>query len=64
MVHRLGAYNVIRVLAGEYNMHDYGGLGLEFWQDLGRLSDRHHRPRCRGCQKYVGQPGRLDFAGP
>ena len=39
MVHRLGAYNVIWVLAGEYNMHNYGGLGLEFWKDLGRLVD-------------------------
>ncbi|MHB8862456.1 MAG: apiosidase-like domain-containing protein [Pirellulaceae bacterium] len=37
MTHRLGAYNVIWVLAGEYNMHDYGGLGLDFWKDLGRL---------------------------
>lgn len=39
LVHRLGAYNVIWVLAGEYNMWDYGGLGLEFWQDLGRMID-------------------------
>ena len=39
MVHRLGAYNVIWVLAGEYNMHNYGGLGLDFWKELGRLID-------------------------
>ena len=37
MVHRLGALNVVWVLAGEYNMHDYGGLGLDFWKQLGRL---------------------------
>ena len=36
-VHRLGAYNVFWVIGGEYNMHDYGGLGLDFWKDLGRL---------------------------
>ncbi|MCR4412882.1 MAG: DUF4038 domain-containing protein [Thermoguttaceae bacterium] len=39
VVHRLGAYHVIWVLAGEYNMYDYGGLGLAFWKDLGRLID-------------------------
>ncbi len=39
LVHRLGAYNVIWVLAGEYNMHNYGGLGLEFWKGLGQLVD-------------------------
>jgi hypothetical protein len=39
LVHRLGAYNVIWVLAGEYNMWDYGGLGVDFWQDLGRMID-------------------------
>ncbi len=46
MVHRLGAYNVIWVLAGEYNMHNYGGLGLEFWNSLGQLfdeEDAYHR---------------------
>jgi hypothetical protein len=40
MVHRLGAFNVIWVLAGEYNMHNYGGMGLEFWKELGQLIDR------------------------
>ncbi|UCF43997.1 MAG: DUF4038 domain-containing protein [Planctomycetota bacterium] len=39
LIHRLGAYNVIWVLAGEYNMHNYGGLGLEFWKELGQLID-------------------------
>ena len=37
VVHRLAAYNVIWVLAGEYNMDNYGGLGLAFWNDLGRM---------------------------
>ena len=37
MVHRLSAYNVIWVEAGEYNIDNYGGLGLEFWNSLGEL---------------------------
>ncbi len=37
VVHRLAAYNVVWTLAGEYNMNDYGGLGLDFWKDLGAL---------------------------
>ncbi|BBE18592.1 hypothetical protein AQPE_2755 [Aquipluma nitroreducens] len=37
LVHRFGAYNVIWVLAGEYNMNNYGGMGLNFWKDLGKL---------------------------
>jgi len=34
LVHRLGAYNVIWVLAGEYNMHNNGGFELDFWKEL------------------------------
>jgi len=37
VIHRLHAYNVIWVLAGEYNMNDYGGFPLQFWNDLGAL---------------------------
>jgi hypothetical protein len=37
VIHRLCAYNVIWVLAGEYNMHNYGGFALNFWNDLGNL---------------------------
>jgi len=37
VVHRLHAYNVIWVLAGEYNMNNYGGFPLEFWNKLGRI---------------------------
>jgi hypothetical protein len=40
LVHRFGAYNVIWVLAGEYNMNNYGGFTLDFWKDLGRLIKR------------------------
>lgn len=35
VVDRLAAFNVIWNVAGEYNMYDYGGLGLPFWKDLG-----------------------------
>lgn len=38
-VHRLGAYNVVWVLSGEYNMNNYGNLGLQFWKDLGAMID-------------------------
>jgi hypothetical protein len=40
VVARLGAYNVIWVLAGEYNMYNYGGFGLPFWRDLGAMVKR------------------------
>ncbi len=39
LVHRYAAYNVIWCLAGEYNMHNYGGLGLDFWKGLGEMID-------------------------
>ncbi len=39
-VHRLSAYNVIWNVGGEYNMYNYGGLGLQFWKDLGALMRR------------------------
>jgi hypothetical protein len=37
VVHRLAAYNVIWNVGGEYNMYDYGGMGLRFWKELGAL---------------------------
>jgi hypothetical protein len=37
LVHRLGAYNVIWVLAGEYNMNNNGGFELDFWKNLGEM---------------------------
>jgi hypothetical protein len=39
VIHRLQAYQVIWVLAGEYNMYNYGNLGLGFWKDLGEMVD-------------------------
>ncbi len=35
LVSRFSAYNVIWVLAGEYNMYNYGGFSLKFWNSLG-----------------------------
>jgi hypothetical protein len=37
VIHRLHAYNVIWVLAGEYNMNGYGGFPLSFWNEVGSL---------------------------
>jgi hypothetical protein len=37
LVHRFGAYNVIWVLAGEYNMNNNAGFGLDFWKELGKM---------------------------
>lgn len=37
LVHRFSAYNVIWVVAGEYNLYNYGDLGLDFWKDLGKM---------------------------
>lgn len=36
VVHRLHAWNVIWVLAGEYNMNDYGGFPVSFWNKVGQ----------------------------
>jgi len=37
VIHRLHAYNVIWVIAGEYNMNNYGGFPIEFWNRLGKI---------------------------
>jgi len=37
VVDRLHAYNVIWVLGGEYNMYNYGGFPVEFWNRLGEI---------------------------
>jgi hypothetical protein len=37
LIHRFSAYNVIWVMAGEYNMYNYGGFQLDFWKDLGKM---------------------------
>ena len=46
VMHRFGAHNVIFVLAGEYNMNNYGGFGLPFWKSIGAMvqrEDPYHR---------------------
>ncbi|MDV3309871.1 MAG: DUF4038 domain-containing protein [Cyclobacteriaceae bacterium] len=46
LIHRFGAYNVIWVLAGEYNMYNNGGFPLSFWKELGQMihdEDPYHR---------------------
>ncbi len=55
-VHRLHAYNVIWVLAGEYNLHDYGGFDLSFWNDLGELIKRED-PYDRIASVHPTPPG-------
>lgn len=37
VINRLHAYNVIWVIAGEYNMNNYGGFQLDFWNRLGKI---------------------------
>ncbi|MGF1584404.1 MAG: DUF4038 domain-containing protein [Bacteroidales bacterium] len=37
LIHRYAAYNVIWVLAGEYNMYGNGGYPLSFWDELGKM---------------------------
>jgi hypothetical protein len=37
LIHRYSAYNVIWVLAGEYNMHNNAGYSLDFWKELGAM---------------------------
>ncbi|MCK4830857.1 DUF4038 domain-containing protein, partial [bacterium] len=56
VVHRLGAYNVIWVLAGEYNMYNYGGLGLDFFKELGNLV-KNEDPYKRITSSHNTPPG-------
>ena len=37
LIHRLGAYNVVWVVAGEYNLYNYAGLGIDYWKGLSRM---------------------------
>jgi hypothetical protein len=37
LIDRYAAYNVIWIMAGEYNMNNYGGFPLSFWKDLGQF---------------------------
>jgi hypothetical protein len=61
-LNRLGAYNVIWTLAGEYNMYDYGGLGLDFWKDLGTMIQRED-PWTRLIGAHPTPPGWPGGAG-
>ncbi len=56
VIHRFGAYNVAWVLAGEYNMDNYGGLGLRFWKDLGEMV-REEDPYRRITGAHPTPPG-------
>lgn len=40
VMHRYGAYNVMWILASEYNMDNYSGMGLQFWKDYGGMMKR------------------------
>lgn len=53
---RFGAYEVLWVLAGEYNMDNYGGLGLQFWKDLGAMI-RREDPYRRLISAHPTPPG-------
>ncbi|MBD3267215.1 DUF4038 domain-containing protein [bacterium] len=55
-IHRLHAYNVIWVLAGEYNLHNYGGFTLKFWNDLGRMI-KQEDPYNRIASTHPTPPG-------
>jgi hypothetical protein len=55
LVARLGAYNVVWIAAGEYNLDNYAGLGIDFWKGYGayiksidpykrRVLSIHHAP--------------------
>lgn len=37
LISRLQAYQVIWMVASEYNLNDYGGAGLDYWKALGQL---------------------------
>lgn len=37
LIDRLGAYNVIWIGAGEYNLENYGGFSIDFWKSLGKM---------------------------
>ena len=39
LVHRYAAFNVIWVLAGEFNLYGYGGFDSDFWNEIGEIVD-------------------------
>ncbi len=56
VIHRLGAYNVVWVIAAEYNTDNYGGLGADFWKDLGARIKRED-PYGRIVSAHPTPPG-------
>ncbi len=56
VVRRLSSYNVIWVLAGEYNLYNYGGFDIRFWNDLGRMIDQED-PYDRIISAHPTPPG-------
>lgn len=54
LIARFATYNVVWVVAGEYNLYNYGGVGIDYWKDLGdfigkedpyqRITGIHHTP--------------------
>jgi hypothetical protein len=56
LMHRYGAYNVLWILASEYNLYNYGGLGLKFWEDYGDMMKRED-PYARALSVHPTPPG-------
>jgi Protein of unknown function (DUF4038)/Domain of unknown function (DUF5060) len=56
VIARLSADNVVWTLAGEYNLYNYGGLGLSFWKELGALVDEQD-PYDRLLSAHPTPPG-------
>jgi hypothetical protein len=66
LVARLGAYNVMWIAAGEYNLDNYAGLGIDFWKSYGayiksidpykrRVLSIHHAPPTFAAAKEAPQ---------
>ncbi len=56
LIHRYGAYNVIWVVAGEYNLYNYGGFPLAFWDNTGRMI-KEEDPYVRAVSTHPTPPG-------
>lgn len=56
LMHRYGAYNVIWILASEYNLYNYGGMGLQFWKDYGAMMKKED-PYERAVSVHPTPPG-------
>ncbi|TVR68586.1 MAG: DUF4038 domain-containing protein [Marinilabiliales bacterium] len=56
LIHRYGAYNVVWVVSGEYNLYNYGGFPLDFWEDVGRMI-KEEDPYERAVSTHPTPPG-------